>query len=195
VTAAAADRPGGSSRLRASAGVVFWLMVVVTLASAFLRLAEGAEVGRLAMDIARGMHRVAASAALLLAIGVAVFGWDRFRPAVSSRAVAAGLVALGVALSFLGRFTPSTHPLVALGNPLGGLAMVGLSWWLWRAAALGAVRGRAAVGGWALVAAAFAAVAATVLGSPSLVAGLAIQVLATAGLAAGVTSIHSAGAR
>jgi hypothetical protein len=195
VTAAAADRPGGSSRLRASVGVVFWLMVVVTLASAFLRLAEGAEVGRLAIDIARGMHRVAASAALVLAIGVAVFGWDRFRPLASSRAVAAGLVALGVALSFLGRFTPSTHPLVALGNPLGGLAMVGLAWWLWCAVAPRAARGRTAIVGWALVAAAFAAVAATVLGSPSLVAGLAIQVLATAGLAAGVTSIHSAGAR
>lgn len=195
MTAATADRPGGSSRLRASVGVVFGLMVVVTLASAFLRLAEGAEVGRLAIDVARGMHRVAASAALLLAIGVAVFGWDRFRPPASSRAVAAGLVALGVALSFLGRFTPSAHPLVALGNPLGGLAMVGLAWWLWCAVAPRTARGRTAVVGWALVAAAFAAVAATVLGSPSLVAGLAIQVLATAALAAGVTSIHAAAAR
>jgi hypothetical protein len=195
VTAAAVDRPGGPGRLRPAAGIVFWLMVVVTLASAFLRLAEGAEVGGLAVDVARGTHRVAASAALVLAIGVAIFGWDRFRPLASSRAVAAALVALGVALAFLGRFTPSTHPFVALGNPLGGLAMAGLAWWLWRASAEGVGDGRGSAAGWALVGAAFAAVAAIVVWPPPLALGLAVQVLATVVLAAGVTRLHAGTAR
>jgi hypothetical protein len=195
VTAATAGPAAGSNRLRASAGAVFWLMVVVTLASAFLRLAESGGVGGLAIDVARGMHRVAASAALLVAIGVAIFGWDRYRPLGASRAVAAALVALGVALSFLGRFTPSTHAAVALGNPLGGLAMAGLAWWLWCAAAPAVRTVRPAVMGWALVAASFGAVAATVLWPPALAAGLAIQIVATVVLAAGVTSLHAAAAR
>jgi hypothetical protein len=110
----------GGGRLRGAAALTFALMLVVTAASAFLRLAEPAGVAGAAIDVARGAHRVAASLALVLAIGIAIFGWERFRPLGASRAVATGLVALGVALSFLGRFTPSTHPFVALANSRGG---------------------------------------------------------------------------
>jgi hypothetical protein len=163
----------------------------VTLASAFLRLAEPAGVTGLAIDVARGAHRVSASAALVLAIGIAIFGWERFRPLGASRGVAAALVALGIALSFLGRFTPSTHPFVALGNPLGGLAMVALAWWLCLAAERGDAGGKGGRAlGWGLVVTAFAAVAAMVAWPPGLALGMAVQLAATIALAAGVGMIY-----
>ena len=186
----------GGGRLRGAAWLTFALLVVVTLASAFLRLAEPAGITGLAIDVARGAHRVSASVALVLAIGVAIFGWERFRPLGASRGVAAALVALGIALSFLGRFTPSTHPFVALGNPLGGLAMVALAWWLYLAAGQFEARGQGGpAAGWTLVVGAFAAVAAIVVWAPSLVAGLLIQIVATIALAAGVGMIFRGAAR
>jgi hypothetical protein len=195
MSATVASGAAGGNRLRGAAWLTFALLVVVTLASAFLRLADPAGVGGLAIDIARGTHRVSASAALVLAIGVAIFGWERLRPLGASRGVAAALVALGVALSFLGRFTPSTHPFVALGNPLGGLAMVALAWWLYHAAVPllpeeGWLRSSRSGVGWALVCAAFAAVAAIVKWPPSLVAGLVVQTAATVALAAGVGMLY-----
>jgi hypothetical protein len=186
MSATVASGATGGNRLRGAAGLTFALLVIVTLASAFLRLAEPAGITGLAVDIARGAHRVSATVALVLAIGIAIVGWDRFRPLGGSRIVAAALVALGVALSFLGRFTPSTHPFVALGNPLGGLAMVALAWWLYRAAAEPGPGGASAPLGWALVAAAFAAVAAIVVWPVALASGLAVQVVATVALVAGV---------
>jgi hypothetical protein len=185
----------GGNRLRGAAWLTFALMVVVTLASAFLRLAEPAGIAGLAIDVARGAHRVAASVALVLAIGIAIFGWERFRPLGASRAVAAALVALGVALSFLGRFTPSTHPFVALGNPLGGLAMMGLAWWLYRAAAEPDRRSGQPPVGWILTSASFAAVAAIVVWPSSLAVGLGVQVVATIALAAGVGILHRSAVR
>jgi hypothetical protein len=186
----------GGGRLRGAAWLTFALLVVVTLASAFLRLAEPAGIIGLAIDVARGTHRVSASVALVVAIGLAIFGWERFRPLGASRGVAGALVALGVALSFLGRFTPSTHPFVALGNPLGGLAMVALACWLYLAAGPfeDRKRGNPAVG-WTLIGAAFAAVAAIVVWVPSLVVGLLIQIVATVALAAGVGMIFRGTAR
>lgn len=186
MSATTAPVAAGGGRLRGAARLTFALLVVVTLASAFLRLAEPAGVTGLAIDVARGTHRVSASVALVLAVGVAIFGWERFRPLGPSRGVAAALVALGVALAFLGRFTPSTHPFVALGNPLGGLAMVGLAWWLYRAASARGAAGGSAPLGWALIVASFAAVAAIVVWPPGLALGLGIQVAATVALAAGV---------
>jgi hypothetical protein len=196
VSAAVVPGVSGGGRLRGTAGLTCALMVVVTLASAFLRLAEPAGVAGVAIDLARGAHRVAASVALVLVIGIAIFGWERFRPLGASRAVAAGLVALGIALSFLGRFTPSTHPFVTLGNPLGGLAMLGLAWWLYLAAGRLEARGRGGpASGWALVGTACAAVAAIVVWPPSLAIGLAIQIVATAALAAGVGMIFRGAAK
>lgn len=196
MSAAVASGAAAGNRLRGAAWLTFALLVVVTLASAFLRLAEPAGVGGLAIDVARGTHRVSASAALVLAIGVAIFGWERLRPLGASRGVAVALVVLGVALSFLGRFTPSTHPFVALGNPLGGLAMVALAWWLYLAAGPFEARGRGnPVVGWTLVGAAFAAVAAIVVWGPSLVVGLLVQMVATVALAVGVGRIFRGAAR
>jgi hypothetical protein len=196
MSATVASGAASGGRLRGAAWLTFALLVVVTLASAFLRLAEPAGITGLAIDVARGTHRVSASVALVLAIGVAIFGWERFRPLGASRGVAAALVALGIALSFLGRFTPSTHPFVALGNPLGGLAMVALAWWLYLAVA--PLQSRAPRGpalGWARVGGAFAAVAAIVVWPPSLVLGLAVQVAATVVLAVGVGVIYRSAAR
>lgn len=186
----------GGGRLRGAAWLTFALLVVVTLASAFLRLAEPAGITGLAIDVARGTHRVSASVALVLAIGVAIFGWERFRPLGASRGVAAALVALGIALSFLGRFTPSTHPFVALGNPLGGLAMVAQAWWLYLAAGSLVARGPGGSAlGWTLVIGAFVAVAAIVVWPPLLVVGLAVQVAATVALAVGVGIVYRSAAR
>lgn len=196
MSATVASGAAGGGRLRSAAWLTFALLVVVTLASAFLRLAEPAGVTGLAIDVARGAHRVSASVALVLAIGVAIFGWERFRPLGASRGVAAALVALGIALSFLGRFTPSTHSFVALGNPLGGLAMVALAWWLYRAAGSLEARGqRSRALGWTLVVGAFAAIAAIVIWTPSLVVGLLIQIVATIALAAGVGVLYRSAAR
>jgi hypothetical protein len=191
MSAAAASAAAGGGRLRGAARLAFVLLVVVTLASAFLRLAEPAGVTGLAIDVARGTHRVAASVALVVAIGVAIFGWERLRPPGPSRGVAVALVALGIALSFLGRFTPSTHPFVAFGNPLGGLTMVALAWWLHLAAGPGEGRGRGSLAlGWTLLVGAFAAVAAIVAWAPSLVLGLAVQIAATGIIAVGVGIIY-----
>ncbi len=196
MSATVASGEAAGNRLRGAAWLTFALLVVVTLASAFLRLAEPAGVGGLAIDVARGAHRVSATVALVLAIGVAIFGWERLRPIGASRGVAVALVVLGVALSFLGRFTPSTHPFVALGNPLGGLAMVALAWWLYLAAGTFAARGQSSLAmGWALVIGAFAAVAAIVVWAPSLVVGLVVQIAATVALALGVSMIFRGAAR
>jgi hypothetical protein len=196
MSATVASGTASGGRLRGAAWLTFALLVVVTLASAFLRLAEPAGITGLAIDVARGAHRVSASVALVLAIGVAIFGWERFRPLGASRGVAAALVALGIALSFLGRFTPSTHPFVALGNPLGGLAMVALAWWLYLSVALAEADERGGVAmGWTLVVGAFAAVAAIVVWPPSLLLGLAVQVAATSVLAVGVGMIFRGAAR
>jgi hypothetical protein len=195
MSATAVPGMSGGGRLRGAAALTFALMLVVTLASAFLRLAEPAGVAGAAIDVARGAHRLAASLALVLAIGIAIFGWERFRPPGASRAVATGLVALGVALSFLGRFTPSTHPFVALGNPLGGLAMLGLAWWLYLATAEPDRRSGRPLAGWSLTAASLAAVAAIVVWPPSLVIGLGVQLAATIALAAGVGIVHRSAAR
>jgi hypothetical protein len=196
MSATVASGTAGGGRLRGAAWLTFALLVVVTLASAFLRLAEPAGITGLAIDIARGTHRVSASVALVLAIGVAIFGWERFRPLRASRGVAAALVALGIALSFLGRFTPSTHPFVALGNPLGGLAMVALAWWLYLSVALAEADERGGLAmGWTVVVGAFAAVAAIVVWPPLLVVGLAVQVAATVALAVGVGIVYRSAAR
>lgn len=196
MSATVASGAAGGNRLRGAAWLTFALLVVVTLASAFLRLAEPAGVGGLAIDIARGTHRVSAGAALVLAIGVAIFGWERLRPLGPSRVVAAALVALGVALSFLGRFTPSIHPFVALGNPLGGLAMVAAAWWLTLAAGRLDATGKGTRAlGWVLVCAAFAVVAAIVTWPPSLLAGLVVQSVATVALAAGVGMLYRSTSR
>lgn len=177
--------------LRAAAWLAFALLVIVVFGAAFIRFAQGDVMLEGAVDVARWSYRVAAIVFVLVIAGVAVLGWDVLRPA--SRLVLGAQVALAIALTFLGRLTPSSdHPLVAFGNPLGGLALVGLGWWLVLAASPAAGRASPLLGG-ALVAAAFAAIAVLVLWTPGLVAGLAVQFAATAVLVAGVTLAYRRG--
>ena len=114
---------------RGAAWLAFALLVVVVFGAAFIRFAQGDAALESAVDAARWSYRVAAIVFVLVIAGVAVLGWDELRPA--SRVVLGAQVALAIALTFLGRITPSSdHPIVAFGNPLGGLALIGLAWWI-----------------------------------------------------------------
>ncbi len=177
--------------LRGAAWLALALLVVVVFGAAFIRFAQGDAALESAVDAARWSYRVAAIVFILVIAGVAVLAWDALRPA--ARVVLGAQVALAIALTFLGRITPSSdHPLVAFGNPLGGLALIGLAWWIVLAASPPTARARPLLGG-VLTAAAFAAIAALVVWTPGLVAGLAAQLAATAVLVAGVTLLHRRG--
>ena len=129
------------------------LMLVVTGASAWLRLAQprpacldwpacrGADRPAAAavapvllgaprtMAIVRGTHRAAATLALIVVVAVAALALAR-RPRrwVAGR-IALALLALALALSALGIVTPGSRAIgVLLGNLLGGLLMLALSW-------------------------------------------------------------------
>jgi len=178
--------PGGG--LRAAAWIAFALLVVVVFGAAFIRFAQGDATLESAVDAARWSYRVAAIAFVLVVAGVVVLAWDALRPA--ARVVLGAQVALAIALAFLGRISGSSdHPIVAFGNPLGGLALIGLAWWIVLAASPPARPVRTLPGG-ALVAAALAAIAALVVWTPGLVTGLAVQLAATIALIAGVTFLY-----
>jgi heme a synthase len=135
------------------AWVCVLLMLVVTSASAWLRLSQPRPdcmdwpgcrslerpVLRMAtpavlgdpttIAVVRGAHRVAASGVLLtvLAIVVLALAWRPRQRAAG--ALACALLALALALSALGIVTPGSRSAwVMLGNLLGGLAMLGLAW-------------------------------------------------------------------
>ena len=190
VMSSPAAAPGAG--LRAAAWLAFALLVVVVLGAAFIRFAQGDASLDSAVEAARWSYRVAAIVFVLVIAGVAVLGWDALRPA--ARAVLGAQVALAVALTFLGRVTPSSdHPVVAFGNPLGGLALVGLAWWIVLATSPGARRPRRPLAGAALAVAAFAALAAIVVWPVGIAAGLVVQLAAAAVLVAGVTLAYPGG--
>ncbi len=176
---------------RGAAWLAFALLVVVVFGAAFIRFAQGDAALESAVDAARWSYRVAAIVFVLVIAGIAVLAWDELRPA--ARVVLGAQVALAVALTFLGRITPSSdHPIVAFGNPLGGLALIGLAWWIVLAASPPAARARPLLGG-VLVAAAFAAIAAIVVWPVGIAAGLVVQLAAAASLVAGVTLAYRRG--
>lgn len=130
------------------------LMLVVTTASAWLRLAQPRpachdwpgcrDAARPALATApaatpallaltRGTHRVAASTALVVVLALVALAWSR-RPRsgmVAGHALA--LLALALGLALLGIVTPGSRaPAVLLGNLLGGLLMLALAWRLLR---------------------------------------------------------------
>jgi heme A synthase len=144
--------------LRRLALVLLVLMLVVTSASAWLRLAaqpraacadwpscrsgvaasvtlaEPTAAARAATASVRLVHRVAATAALLGIVAALVMLWRRpreARDAVALRGVWV-LLALALALSALGVATPGARSVaVLLGNLLGGLMMVAAAAHLW----------------------------------------------------------------
>ncbi len=133
------------SHLRRLAWACLLLMLVVTTASAWLRLMQprpvcddwpacrGAEsVGtmRAAEPVAavRWLHRGAASSVLLLVIGVAVVALRHTPRQLEAGVIALLLLALALALSVLGIITPgSRSSAVLLGNLVGGFVMLALS--------------------------------------------------------------------
>lgn len=104
------------------------LLVAVTVLSAFLRhQALPVEAGAV-VAAARLAHRIAASLALLLIVALVVVGL-RGRPHPPAlRSLSIGLLALALALALLGVFTAGARaPAVAMGNLLGGYAMLALA--------------------------------------------------------------------
>jgi cytochrome c oxidase assembly protein subunit 15 len=113
----------------ATAGAV--LVFIVVVASAFLRLAQAAEAWPDAIVVVRFAHRIAAVGVGFLVLVIAVACWSVRRRQPGEAVAAVGLVALTIFLSVLGRATPGSElPAVTLGNLLGGMAMMGLLWWL-----------------------------------------------------------------
>jgi hypothetical protein len=189
MASAASSTPSApGAGLRGAAWLAFALLVVVVFGAAFIRFAQGDASLEGAVDAARWSYRVAAIVFVLAIAGIAVLGWDALQPA--SRVVLGAQVALAIALTFLGRITPSSdHPIVAFGNPLGGLALIGLAWWIVLAASPATGTTRPLTGG-GLIAAAFAALAVIVVRPVGIAAGLAVQLAAAAVLVAGVTLVY-----
>lgn len=111
------------------------LMLATVLLSAFMRLSQmaapcppgpacAASVGGLdGVALARGLHRVVATAVLGLAIALVVV-LRRARPSREHR-LSRVLLVLVIALAGLGLVTPGARvPAVAIGNLLGGFAVV-----------------------------------------------------------------------
>lgn len=73
------------------------------------------------ISTARLVHRASAAAVGLLAIALAVFGWNSFGPA--QRAASMLALAITAGLAWLGRYTPHALPAVTVGNVLGGLTL------------------------------------------------------------------------
>lgn len=154
--------PVDATRARLSRRLAFaalLLMAVVVVASAWLRLAQArpdcidwpgcrdalrpalgtAATGPLgrpeALTAVRGVHRLAASTLLLVVATLSWFAWSRRRqePANAWRALTMLTLALGLAA--LGIVTPGARSAaVLLGNLLGGLLLLALSWSHWREA-------------------------------------------------------------
>lgn len=126
----------------------FGLMAMVLMLSAYLRLSgaglgcadwpacygrsyAGPATSQQAATPARLAHRLIATALSLAVLAIAGMAW-RHRVQATGRWRAA-LLALGLTLflSVLGIVTPGTRlPAVVLGNLLGGMALLGVLWWL-----------------------------------------------------------------
>jgi cytochrome c oxidase assembly protein subunit 15 len=128
-------------------------MLVVTTASAWLRLAQprppctdwpgcrsqsgvqalAATAPAAGLGMARVAHRTAASSVLLVVAALVLLALARRPRDAATGALALVLLALALGLALLGIFTPGArHAGVRLGNLLGGLLMLALSWRLLR---------------------------------------------------------------
>ncbi|MBK7145871.1 MAG: COX15/CtaA family protein [Xanthomonadales bacterium] len=127
----------------------FVLVLVVTTLSAYMRLSAaglgcadwpncyGASlradaepvVAQAGVLLARMLHRLAAVTVLVLALTMAAASFLA-KPRLRREGwMALGLIVLALGLAVLGRFTPGAKlPAVAIGNVLGGFAMLLLSW-------------------------------------------------------------------
>ncbi len=141
----------GTQLLRrfATAGVV--LVFAVIVASAYLRLTQsglgcadwpacyGAAPSLanpvaeppLLIGVIRVTHRISAAAVGFVVIVITVVCFGAARRSFKRRLVAGLLLGLTLFLALLGTATPGAQlPAVTLGNLLGGMALLGLFWWL-----------------------------------------------------------------
>jgi cytochrome c oxidase assembly protein subunit 15 len=136
---AASPELGGIRLLRAIAAAGAILVMAILASSAYIRLTQaglgcapwpacyGTFSGGDDVDFARAVHRATASIAGILAIALAIAGWNVATDRKAMRRTALGLLALVAFLAVLGRSTTgSTLPAVTLGNVLGGMAMLAL---------------------------------------------------------------------
>lgn len=130
------------------------LVFIVVLASAYLRLSnaglgcadwplcygsmktEGAaastESAVPGQTIVRLTHRLAAMLVSIFNLLIAYLAWMRQPARIGNRVLAVALIALTVFLSLIGRATTGTHlPAITMGNLLGGLTLLALTWWAW----------------------------------------------------------------
>ena len=168
--------PSAATALRRIALGCALLVLAIAVVSAFLRLSKvglgcepwpacyGQELRALqrgeALDdaavqgvaVARLAHRLLASTALVLVIILAMVALGRGPVQRGEVTQALGLLAVALFLAGLGWFTAGSRlPAVALGNLLGGFAMLALSWRLASPVALAAAVPRAGAG-WATAA-------------------------------------------
>lgn len=150
------------------------LVLAITSLSAFIRLSKAglscadwpacygqglrelqqgrpAQAGEgVATAAARLAHRIVASVALLLVITLVVVSLSARPLRLGEAGLALALLALALFLAVLGRWSADARvPAVAMGNLLGGFAMLALCWRLARARAAavpGRLRGWAALG-------------------------------------------------
>jgi len=110
-------------RIKLLTGASILLMLVVVTASAYIRTSGGIDV-----QVARGVHRTAASSVALLAFALAAMAWK-----VSQlRAAAIGALALMLALSAVGWITGTAPPpAAAFFNQFGGFLLTALLAWIY----------------------------------------------------------------
>ncbi len=144
------------ARLRAARAIalaIVLLMLLVILASAWLRLAQPRPacgdwpgcrsahplvlastapvlLGHASvLNIVRASHRLAASTVLLLVVALAALAWVRRPPVHALGRRALVMLGLTLALALLGVLTPGARsPAVLLGNQLGGFALLAVAW-------------------------------------------------------------------
>lgn len=167
-------------RVRILALLLTLLVFLVVVISAYLRL-SGAGLGcadwpgcygeilasgsSLQSPFARILHRIVATLALLLGFYLA---WDCLRPAALQPAAryVTWLVALMIVLTMIGVWSSDPHRTWAsVGNMLGGMALVALSWRVVLATRPDAERARPAGPAWLLTAGIAALLLVVALGS------------------------------
>jgi len=80
---------------------------------------------------ARVAHRYIASVLGLFIVGIFFVALRQGRAGATSLLVPAAIFGITVFLSLLGYYTPTrSNPLITMGNLLGGMALLGLLWWL-----------------------------------------------------------------
>jgi heme A synthase len=152
--------PDAARRAALLAHVGLVCMLAVVAASAYIRLRASYPSVVDATLLARGVHRVAASAAGIAVIALAYLAWRRNAGARAAVTLALGLTLL---LAWLGAATGiSPPPAASLGNLAGGLALAALLAWIyvpvrdvdvpikttWCTLALAAVGSQALLGAW-----------------------------------------------